>query len=260
MHVTAKLVRLFMVDKQLRGLQSRLHAAERFLVAQQTELEGIDAKRHGIEAQLKTLTAGAHDREGEMARLDAKAASLRDQMNSAQTNREYKAFLSELNTIKEQKDKLETGALELMTQAEALRGQLNELATQREQREQIRKVAQADREARAAEIKDRVAELEGQRAELAKDVPADVLAMFQRLIEQRGDDAMAPVEVQDRKRHEFTCGACQMSLPVESVNGLMVNGKLTRCPSCGCILYMDDTANEAMKPAEKSAARAASKK
>jgi len=67
-----------------------------------------------------------------------------------------------------------------------------------------------------------------------------------RLVETLDDEAMAPIEIQDRKRHEFTCGACMMSLPVETMSSLMASGEITRCVSCGCVLYLEESNREAM--------------
>lgn len=255
MDVTAKLLKVFQVEKQLRGLQSRLTQAENFLVAQNRDLGAIDSKRAALEAQLKTYTAQAADLEGEMARLDAKMATLRKQMENAQTNKEYKAFLTEINTFKADRDALETKALEAMAKCDELRKQVAELQQLRAEREQVQKVAESDRDARYKEIESRLNELKAERATLAADVPSDVLALFERLVVQRGDEAMGPVEVQDHKRHEYTCGVCMMTIPVDSVSGLLSSGKLTRCKSCECILYLDEEARKAMQPRERVSRR-----
>src|SRR5580765_7640861 len=189
MDVTAKLVRVFSVDKQLRGLQSRLGSAERFLSEQTKEIDGIDSKRAALEAQLKGNTAQAADFEGEMARLDAKMATIRKQMDEAQTNKEYKAFLTEVNTFKADRDGMETKALELMTKSDELKKQRAELTGKRSEREKMQKGAAGDREQRFKEIESRLNELKAERAKLVADVPADVMIMFQRLLDQRGDEA-----------------------------------------------------------------------
>jgi predicted nucleic acid-binding Zn-ribbon protein len=257
MTVTAKLVRVFQVDKQLRGLRSRLTTSEKFLSEQVKQLEALDAKKATLDTQIKQLSASSGDHEGEIKRLDARGEDIKTKMNAAQTNKEYKAFLTELNTIKEQRDKLETAALEWMSKADTLRKQAAEVVAQRAEREKVRGVASDDRDKRAAEIKDRLAELTAERAKLAADVPASVMSTFEMLVSQRGDDAMAPVEEQDRKRHEYTCGACMMNLPVESVNGLVSQGRLTRCVSCGCILYIEEeVAKSIYTPGSKAAKEA----
>src|ERR1051325_473273 len=257
MDVTAKLVRVFSVDKQLRGLQSRLGSAERFLSEQTKEIEGLDSKRSSLESQLKSNTAQAADYEGEMARLDAKMATIRKQMDEAQTNKEYKAFLTEVNTFKADRDGLETKALELMTKSDELKKQLAELTGKRGEREQVQRVAAGERDQRFKEIETRLTELKAERAKLASEVPGDVMTMFERLINQRGDEAMGPVEVADRKRHEYHCGVCMMALPVDVVSGLLSSGKLTLRRSCPCILYCDEEAKKALDPGTAKASKGA---
>lgn len=240
MDVTSKLVRLFQVEKQIRGLRSRLDSAERFLAEQNKELAAIESKRAAMENQVKSLSVTASDSEGEMKRLDAKIASIREQMNSAQTNKQYQAFLVEVNNYKTDRDKIETAALEAMSKVEEARKQLDELQKSREQREQVRKVAATERDTRHQEIQSRLNELEAQRKELVKDVPGEAMTLLSSLLKTRGEDAMAPVQVHDRKRHEYTCGACQMSIPIEAVSALLSKGSLTKCVSCQCILYLDE--------------------
>lgn len=249
MDVTKQLLALFLVEKQLRGLQARLGSADRFLKEQTSQLSQLDAKIAAAEAQFKQIQVLAGDAEGEMARLDARMGTLREQMNAAQTNKEYKAFLTEVNTLKAERDRHEQTALEQMTKADAFKAQLADLRAQREEREKLRVVAQNERTTREGEIAGRLSELKSERATAAQDIPKPALSMLERLLETRGEEAMAPIDVQDKKRHEFTCGSCQMSLPVETFSGLLNNGKLTTCVSCGCILYIDEEVAKSMTPA-----------
>src|SRR5689334_17197258 len=111
MTVTMQLLMLFRVDKQLRGLRSRLEAAERFLEQQQGLLREIDEKKKTVGAQLRQLRAAIANDEGEAALLDGKVNAVREQMNSLKTAKEYNAALTELNTFKEKKTKHEETAL-----------------------------------------------------------------------------------------------------------------------------------------------------
>lgn len=252
MNVTSKLLSVFKVDKQYRGLRSRLSAAEKYLAEQTRLITEIDAKKASIDAQLRQLTASGLNFEGEVKRLDARMTTIREQMNSAQTNKEYKAFLTEVNTIKADRDRQETSALEQMSKAEELRRQVEELDKNRAERERIQAKAVSDRDQRAAEIKDKLADLQNQRDTLAKELSKETLTVFERLVQTRGDEAMAHIEEADRRRHEYHCGSCMMAIPVEAVNGLLVSGKLTRCASCQCILYIEDELAKSMRePAGK---------
>lgn len=250
MSATIKLYRLFMIDKQLRGLKSRLTQAERFLKQQEHQLSQIAAQRTALAGQLRQLKASIGDHEGEAKRLEEKVASLREQMNSAQTNREYKAFLTEVNTFTGEKDKEESAALELMGKVEELEArdaQLGELLTEREK---MRGVAEADRDQRAEEIKGRVEELEKELEKRRAEVPADAMAAYEDLVGLNpGEDPMAPIEIVNKKRHEYHCGSCMMGLPMETVSGLLSHGNLTRCPSCTVILYLEEESIKSLQPA-----------
>jgi predicted nucleic acid-binding Zn-ribbon protein len=239
MTVTAKLLRLFRVDQQLRGLRSRLEAAEAFLATQERLLAELDAKHAASEAQLKKTKVAVSGDEGEALTIAARMETLREQMKTAQTNKVYSAFLTELNTLKQQKDAVEKRALEQMEGVQKQESGLSAALASRAERAAIVAKARADRDSKAAEIKDRVAELGAQRAQLATEVPKDALKSFEDLIARRGDDAMSHVEVLDRRNHEWTCGACQMALPMETVNNLSM-GRLTKCSSCGCFLYTEE--------------------
>lgn len=259
MDVTAKLLRLYQVEKQLRGLQARLQAAEKFLAEQDKDLGSLSSRRSELEQQIKLLKALAGDREGEVRRLDERMATIRQQMDGAQTNKEYQAFLTELNNYKVDRDRLETAALEFMQKVEDLNKTAETIEGQRSERDKVRGVAQSDREARHKEIATRLVELKAQRDQAAAEVPGDVLQTLTRLLNQRGEEAMASVQVADRKRHEYTCGACQMSIPVDAVSALLSRGKLTLCASCQCILYLDEDAMKALNP-PKAGPKAGSKK
>jgi predicted nucleic acid-binding Zn-ribbon protein len=254
MSVTEKLLRVFRVDQQLNGLQGRLRAAERFLGEQTKQLAQIDTKRDTLATQLKQLQAVIADHEGEMARFDAKIEHLREQMNSAKTNKEYKAFLSEMSTFKAEKGNAETAALEHMTKVDELKKQLAELDSQKAERVKVQKVASDDRGQRADEIKDRLAQLKTEREALAKEVPADAMVLYLDLVRKKGEDAMAPVEELDRRRHEYSCGACQMAVPVETVSALIrgtaANSPVVRCVSCGCLLYIEKEVADRLQPGQ----------
>lgn len=250
MDLTAKLLRVYQVDRQLEGLESRLHKAERFLSEQQKHLEDLEQQHKALQSQIRQLKASAGNLETEIQGFDSHIAKLREQMNSAQTNKEYKALLVEVNTIKAERDRREEEAIGLLTKVDELTQQLSAVDQLRADREKMRQVAEGERSEREGEIKDRVEELRTKREHLAKEVPAEVLAVYAGLVRQLGEEAMAQLEVVDRRRHEYNCGACMMGIPMEMGISLL-SGKITRCPSCGCILYLTEETTVQITPAEK---------
>lgn len=245
MSVTKQLLALFRVDKEIRGLSSRLNGAERFLGEQTRQLAEISTQASSLEAQLRQLQASASNAEGESKRIEAKVDELREKMNNSQTNKEYKALLSEVNNLKEQRGSFDEEAIGHLEKIEQIKAKLAELGTSKDEREKVRSVAETERQERADEIASKLAELRTKRDELAAEVPATAMTLYEELLDQRGDDAMAPLEIVDRKRHEFVCGSSMMSVPVEIAASLM-QGKLTISPNDGCILYLSEQTEEVL--------------
>jgi len=243
MSVTTQLYGLFMTDKKIRGLRSRLDQAERFLKAQIHQLGEIEKARDATRGQRRQLQASIKNNEVEIAGIETHIEELRERMNTAGTNKEYKATLTEVNTFKEKKAALEEQVLAQMEQAEALSAQVAELETAHAERERVKAVAEVDRQTRSDEIAGTLAELKEKRETQAGQVPGDALGVYEQLLIERGDDAMAPLEILDAKRHEYVCGSSMMSVPVETAISLL-SGKLTLSPNNGCILYLEPEIEE----------------
>lgn len=250
MDITSRLLRVYQLDRQLAGLQSRLRAAERFLAEQTKQLAALETKRAALLLQTKQIAASVGNQENDIRSTEERLEHLREQMNNARTNKEYKAFLAEVNLLKADKAKVEEEALGQMTKADELKVRLAELDAMHAERQKMQQVAKTDCGTRKAEIAERLEQLTKERVAAANEVPGDVLSHYERLFELREEDAMAPVEVTDRKRHEYNCGACMMSLPMETSISLL-GGKLTMCSNCQCILYLPAEAADALTPGNK---------
>ncbi|MCC6322836.1 MAG: hypothetical protein IT438_15540 [Phycisphaerales bacterium] len=260
MTATKQLLELFRVDKQLRGLRSRLEGAERFYSQQAAQLAELEKQHAALTIQHRQIKASISNEDGEAARLDARINTLREQMNSAKTSKEYNAFQTELNNYKAEKSAAEEREMDGMTRSEDLEKQLADLAAKKTERTGIVAKAKADRDQKEADIKDRVNELAAQRQQLATGIPAHELRAFEELVKLRGDEALAPVEVLDRRSHEYSCSACMMAVPVEVASSIM-QGRMVNCPSCRCMLYIEETTLEAASAsnARKKAKQAATK-
>lgn len=250
MSVTRQLLAVFRVDKEISGLQSRLTSAERFLAEQTRKLAEIGAQSDSVSTQIRQLKASTANAEGESERLRLHIEDLREKMNNSTSNKEYKALLSEVNNLKEQRSVFDDQAIEQIEKIDELNARLEVLEASKAEREKMREIAEGDRQKRADEIAGKLAELRSKRDTLISDVPKDAVAIYQELLESRGEDAMAPLEIIDYKRHEYVCGSSMMSVPVEVAVSLL-QGKLTLSPNDGCILYLTEAAQEELNDAFK---------
>ena len=248
MNESKKLWAVYQAERKLRGLQSKLNAAERFLAEQERQLVSIGQQQDSLTSQLRQIEASAKEGEDEVARIDARIEKLREEMNVARTNKEYQAFLVEINALKIERGRAEEEALGLLEKAEAIKAEIGQSTENQTERNRVRDVALQERDSRNSEIKDRVKELKAERDKLASEVEPRVLADLERLLEDRDEDAMAGIEVIDKRRHEINCASCMMSLPIELLSQLL-RGKLTNCSNCGCFLHLDEETAAILQPA-----------
>jgi len=241
MSAIANLLALYRVDQQLRGLSSRLRSAETYFNEQDRLVADIKRRHDSLSTQLRQLAASAHNEETESKGIESRIAMLRERMNSAQTSKEHAAHLTEINTLKADKGLIEDRALEAMNKVDAIKAQVAEIDNELAERQKVRDLAAAERTKRAAEIKDRLAELQAERIKVLADVPPMALAEYEHMLKLGIEDVMAPIEEQSRRSLEYTCGACYTHLPVEQVSILLKRGDITKCPACRVILYMEDS-------------------
>lgn len=246
MALTDALRELFLIDQQVRGLESRMEGARRHVAAQQTKLDQLTRQQNTLLDQLRQVQAAEAGFEKEAAALDEKISRLREQMNSVKTNKEYSALLVEVNTFKADKAKHEEKALELLTQVDGLKKQVEQVAGQLAEVQKIKELGERDLGARRAEVGEQLDEVRRRRTAAAANVPGEALSLFEKLSDSTEGEAMAPVQLDDPRRMEFTCGGCYMSVPPEVVNRLYAAEKLVQCPSCRRILFLEDSVKEAM--------------
>lgn len=246
MGLNTALRELYLVDQQVRGLESRLDGARKNVRAQQIKMDQLNQQVNELSDQLKQSQAKAGTMENEVNTIDARVTKLRDQMNAVKTNKEYSAMLVEVNTLKADKSQLEEKAFEIMTQVEAQQKQLADLNARCVDQTKIKTLADKQLAERMGEVGEQLAAIQAQRAQAATHVPPDMLAIFDRLADNYDGEAMAAIIEEDRRRLEYTCGGCYMQIPIERVNLLITQDQLVRCSSCQRILYIEPQLKEAM--------------
>ncbi|QNN21047.1 hypothetical protein HED60_01770 [Planctomycetales bacterium ZRK34] len=237
---------LYLVDQQVRGLQSRLDGAQAYVRAQTNKLDALNKQLAELSEQHRQAQATEANLENEVKSIEQRIDKLREQMNSAKTNKEYSAFLVEVNTFKADKAKIEERALELLGESDKIAERMSQVKAQAEDQQKIKAHAEAELEKRRAEVGEDLDRLNAKRKEAAAAVPGDALAVFEKLADDTDGEPMAPVEQDDPRRMEYNCGGCFMAIPAEVVNRLATQDNIVLCTSCGRILYLAAPMREAM--------------
>jgi uncharacterized protein len=234
------LVKLFQADQQLRAAQAKLEAASKDVRIQERRVNDLAEKQRLASAKLMESQSHSKQVELDLKSRDAHIEKLRTQQQNAKNNKEYQAFLVEINTEKVDKNKIEDELIRYMEQVEKGQKELAELNTQLEaEQAKLQSVKQGIGDKLTA-LQAEIDALKPPREEAWNAVAPRDRDLFDRLAERHDGEALAPITKPDRRREEYVCGACNMELVVDVYNKLHSRDEMLFCPSCRRILYIPE--------------------
>lgn len=234
------LVNLYKADQQLREARARLDAAERNVRIQERRVNDLAEKARLAQGTLREQQTRQRTIETDLATRDAHIEKLRTQQQNAKNNKEYQAFLVEINTEKVDRNKVEEEGMRLLETVDKGQRELDAL-------QQHAEAERAKLQQMKAEIGDTVAKLQAEvealrpaRDAAAAAVPVRVREAFERLADHHEGEAMSAIAKPDRRREEYLCTACNMELAQDVYNKLRTRDEVVYCPSCRRILYIPE--------------------
>ncbi|MBA2665832.1 MAG: hypothetical protein H0U69_02230 [Trueperaceae bacterium] len=216
------------------------------------ELDAVDAELAQTPPALIEARLRERDLTAELKRRKAEADALRKRVDSAElelkslqdrrkeategalrasTGKEASQFQNQELQFATRAQELEEDTLPLMEELElrelditALREQLDELAPE------LETLGAAERD-RVDGIELRVVELRGRRVDLAASIAAPLLKQYEQVRRARRGLGLVPVVAGQ------SCGGCNVRLPIIVMQNVKRGKSVTRCPSCGRILW-----------------------
>ncbi|MEL7238996.1 MAG: C4-type zinc ribbon domain-containing protein, partial [Planctomycetota bacterium] len=261
------LLKLFRVDTDLRQAQADLDAATRGVRVQQKRADLAAAARDETDNKLKHAKAQQMELDSDIKSREAHVEHLRDQQKAAQNNKQFQAFLIEINNANAEKQAIEEQSVAKLTEIDELAKQLEEQTTAADFEQRRATELQEQIGGKTADLEARIAELQPKRDAAADEVPAKALATFERIADNYDGEAMAPVGHIDGKQERYYCTACNMELVADVYNRLMTRDEVLLCPGCGRILFIPEdltpemaVRKKAVKKTRKKATKKAAKK
>src|SRR5436190_16224460 len=126
------LVKLYDADQKLREAQGRLDATTRNVRIHERRVRDLTDRIHTSQTDLNKKQAHAGTLDLDLKSRDAHIEKLRTQQQQAKNNKEYQAFLVEINTGKVDRNKVEEEAIAILAEVEKLQGELKEMNAQLE--------------------------------------------------------------------------------------------------------------------------------
>src|SRR5215467_3878103 len=201
-------IRLQEIDFRLADLTREITALPKHIAEIEKKLVSHERK---LEADRAALAANQKERkkcEGDIQVQEQKISKLKDQMVSAKTNEQYRAFQSEIEFCQKEIRKFEDRILELMGESEPLDKNVKAA-------EGALKAEKAEVEAEKAKARERTAvdekasaDLKQERAAIVAEVTPRVYQQYERVRKARRGIAVA--EVVDGR-----CTACNMALRLQ---------------------------------------------
>ena len=238
------LVKLQSVENRLRAAKAKLARCRRNVIIQENQIRSLqnalEAKKEEIQ-----LTKIQSDRlELELKTRDEQIARYRASLNTAKTNKEYAALLTQLNTTKADNSKNETQILDLLKDIEADEAECEKIRNQIDQQKQTLEQTRKETELLATKYEAEIEEIQIEWNQVAQTITTNPLEIFKRVAETYDGEALAVVDRQQEGRTEaYACGGCFMGITAESVNLLMTKDDIIRCPNCTRILVLGGEKN-----------------
>jgi uncharacterized protein len=227
--------------EQLLVLQDRQQKIRQI----QTEIKTLPLERAHLESQLAATAAGVEllKQKGRQVEIERKKleldvgtrtesiARLKTQQYQTRKNDEFQAIGHEIERYENEIRKREDQELELMIEADKLRGELE--AADKSARTTKESIARqlTDLETKSKALGAQQQELETERETLAGQIDPDLLDQFERLFNSKGDAAVVAVE-------HGVCTGCHMKVTTATAAGVKAGKEIVSCENCGRILYL----------------------
>jgi predicted nucleic acid-binding Zn-ribbon protein len=233
------LIKLQSIENRLRAIKSKLARSRRSVIFLENQVRTLQSQSEAKKEEIKLTRVQCDRLELELKTRDVEVAKLRTALNTAKTNKDYSAILSQMNTYKADNSKIETQVLDLFKNIESDEQQCNEIQTkiaeEKEKLEQLRK----DSETKSEQYEKEIALVEAEWQNASKEIPKAVLEIFNRVADTYDGEAIANAE-QQQGSEVYTCGGCFMTLRLDIINQLMTKDDVIRCPSCTRIVVIEE--------------------
>ncbi|MEP7072224.1 MAG: C4-type zinc ribbon domain-containing protein [Verrucomicrobiota bacterium] len=220
-------------DQKIRQIQFEIgtfpqqrQSLDRQVTASAASLEALKGQGRQLEVERKNLELDVGTRQASINRL-------KTQQYETRKNDEFQAMGHEIERYEKEIVKLEDQELELMDQAEKLKGRLTiEEKTAAAARDSVQRQL-TDLEQKEKTLQTRLDELTRERAELAAGVEEDILDRYQRLFGSKGDAVVVAVQ-------HGVCTGCHMKVTTQTAVRARSESEIVSCEQCGRILYAAD--------------------
>ena len=228
----AALAELHRIHRQLTDLRSRLAKGPQQIKIAQLHVDKVEQEMATAKEEVQRARINSDQKELQLAEREGRIVDIKSKLNACSTNREYQAFLEQIAADEQANSVLSDEILELLDRITELEAVVEEVNQRRSTVQLERETIQQRVDEAKVLLETDVARLLGELQVAEDKLPADFRKDYQRLVNARGEEALAPLDGQ-------TCGGCYQMVTTQTVNELMMS-KPVFCKACGCLLYFNE--------------------
>ena len=171
--------------------------------------------------------------EGEIELLDQKVTREEQRMfaGTVSNPKELSSLQAEVESLKRKKSGLEDQLLEIMEQREESSSTVTRISTERDQAGAEAEELRGKVQTLTDDIDAQLARHSSQRDQIAAELPADLVSLYDKIREQKHGVGAAALE-------QGTCQGCHTKLPQKEIERMRAEGGLQRCDNCRRILVI----------------------
>jgi len=234
---------LHRIHRQLADLTERRDRGPKRVRAAAANVAHREGELAQVQADLKKLRMATDQKQLQLKAGEEKVKDLRRKLNTATSNREYQVLKDQIAADEMTNSVLADEVLEALEKIDEFQQKVAStgaaLAAARKKAESVRGEVHQQQPHILGDIKRLEAELKEAEAAL----PATIRDVYQRVVRQRGEDALAAVE------KEY-CGGCHQHVPLNVCAEIML-GHPMFCKSCGRLLYIAEGGTAAEQSVEE---------
>jgi len=232
---TSVLRTMHRIHRQISDLKERLERGPKQVKAGKAHVAHQEEHLANSQAESKAVRVATDGKQLQLKAGEDKIKDLLSKLNMASSNREYQALKDQIAAEKMADSVLDDEILEGWDKLEQFQDKVDEAEkTLENARQKAAKVA-AEVKRQEPLIRADLERLEKELSQCEAGLPATVAELYQRVVRQKGEDALAVVENE-------TCGGCNQRVPLNVCAEIMLDHPMF-CKSCGRLLYMPEDAS-----------------
>jgi len=234
---------------------------ENVLVDNKKKLAGLELKKLNLNENYKSKITELNikneafkkklfdkkELENELLILEDEILKRQIQLNQVKKNDEFKAMLSQIETLKLKKDDIESKIIEMIDIIDNLSKEINDMKKDISEYEKIKKIEENSIDMEKSNIETNIKEILNKQNEILKNIKDQTTKIkVDNIMGKKDRIAIAKVkakinEAHKEKNEDYFCSACNMKLTSAESSSLRKAKTFIICQNCSRLLYLEGT-------------------